>query len=167
MKVTLYNAITADGFIATVKGDSEWVTDVDVKIFDAKIKSFGCIVMGGKTYRQFKGEYFPKKDAINIVVTKNPETAPKGVFFVKSPGAALALAAKKGFKKLLLIGGGTINSGFLKAGLIDEIYLDIHPLIFGKGIKLFESFEGFLNVDLVESRKLAKGQIMMHYRVNK
>lgn len=168
MKVIQYNAITIDGFIATPSNDSEWVSDVDVEIFDAKIKEVGCIAMGNKTYEQFKGEYFPKKDAVNLVVTgRSVDMTTDGVVYVKSPPEAIKYAEEKGFKEMLLIGGGTLNGSFLKEELIDEIILDIHPLIFGKGIKLFEGFESFLKVELIESKNLARGQVLLRYKVLK
>jgi dihydrofolate reductase len=166
MKVILYMAISADGFIATKDGDSEWVSEVDVPIFDKKIKDFGCIILGSKTFQQFRGKYFPKKDAINIVISSNPEINSKdGSVYAKSPKKALEIAKNKGFEKVLLIGGGHINGSFLKEKLVDEIFLDVHPLIFGEGIKVFEGFETRLNLEKVDFELLDKGQVLLHYKV--
>lgn len=168
MKVILYMAVSADGFIATKSGDSEWVSEVDVPIFDGKIKEFGCIVLGNKTFQQFRGKYFPKKEALNIVISSKMDPNPEeNVVFVNSPKEAMEVAEKKGFEKLLLIGGGHTNASFLKENLIDEIYLDIHPLIFGEGIKLFEGFETNLNLEKIDFEVLDKGQILLHYKVVK
>lgn len=161
-------AITADGFIATKNGDSEWVSEVDVPIFDSKIKDFRCIILGNITFQQFKGKYFPKKEALNIVVTSD-ENQPEveDAVFVNSPAKAIELAKNKGFKKVLLIGGGKLNGSFLKDNLIDEIYFDVHPLIFGEGIKIFEGIEGNLNLEKIDFEVLDKGQIMLHYKILK
>lgn len=168
MKVVLYMAITADGFIATKNGDSEWVSEVDVPIFDSKIKDFGCIILGNNTFQQFKGKYFPKKEALNIVVTSDEnQPAAEGTVFVNSPIKAIELAKNKGFDKVLLIGGGKLNGSFLKNNLIDEIYFDVHPLIFGEGIKIFEGIETNLNLEKMDFEVLDKGQIMLHYKVIK
>jgi dihydrofolate reductase len=168
MKVILYMAVSADGFIATKSGDSEWVSEVDVPIFDGKIKEFSCIILGNKTFQQFRGKYFPKKDAINIVVSGKRETTPEdGVVFAESPVKALEMAKEKGFEKVLLIGGGHTNGSFLKENLIDEIYLDVHPLIFGEGIRVFEGFETSLNLEKINFEVLDKGQILLHYKVLK
>jgi dihydrofolate reductase len=168
MKVILYMAISTDGFIATTGGDSEWVSEVDVEIFNKKIKDFGIIVMGNKTFQQFRGEYFPKKDAINIIVSKTRDNNPEdNVIFVKSPKDAVKEAKSRGFEKVLLIGGGKTNAGFLKENLIDEIYLDVHPLILGDGIKLFDGLETNLRIEKIESTDLGLGQTLLHYKIIK
>jgi dihydrofolate reductase len=161
-------ATSIDSFIAKTDGDSEWVSEIDIPIFDKNIKEFGCIAMGGNTFRQFRGKYFPKKEALNIVITtKDLGTPEDGVVFAKSPSEALKIAEERGFERLLLIGGGIINGSFLKENLIDEIYLDVHPFVLGKGIKLFENFENRVNVEMISEEKLDNNQILLHYKIMK
>lgn len=168
MKVILYMAISMDGFVAKTGGDSDWVSDVDTPIFEQKIKECGCIIVGHNTFKQFYGDLYPIKGVVNIVVSKSSEVKNKGeVFFVKSPQEAVSLAKTKNFKQILLIGGGHINGSFLKDGLINEIIADVHPLVFGKGIKLFEGFGGDVKLELVDSKSLDKGQTLLHYKVIK
>jgi len=45
--------------------------------------------------------------------------------------------------KLLVEGGGKLNSELLKSSCIDEIHLSIAPVIFGSGIKLFDTWVPF------------------------
>jgi dihydrofolate reductase len=160
-------AVTADGFIAKTNGDSDWVSDVDTPIFEKKIKDIGCIVVGGNTYRQFKGQVYPAKNALNIVVSNVLESKEDGVFFVKSPREAIELVRLKNFDRVLLVGGGHVNGSFLKEGLVDEVFVDVHPLVLGKGIKIFEGFEGVVKLDLLEFKNLDKGQILLRYKVIK
>ncbi len=166
MKVILYMAISADGFIATKSGNSDWVSDIDIPIFEKKIKDIGCIVLGGNTYRQFKGQIYPVKDVLNIIVSSEPNDD-ADVIFVKSPEEAIKVAESNKFKELLLVGGGTLNGSFLKSGLIDEFFVDMHPLILGDGIKLFEGYDGNLNLEKIDFEDLDKGQILLHYKVIK
>ena len=56
-----------------------------------------------------------------------------------------------GIKKLLVEGGGTLNWYLLKYGLIDEMYITITPYIFGSGISIFQTSNGFK--DIYESPK--------------
>lgn len=168
MKVILYMAISLDGFVAKTGGDSDWVSDVDTPIFEQKIKDCGCIIVGHNTFKQFYGELYPVKGVMNIVVTKYSEVKnEEGVFFVKSPKEAASLAKSKNFEQVLLVGGGHINGSFMKEGLIDEIFVDVHPLVFGDGIKIFEGYEGDVKLELLESKNLDKGQILLHYKVIK
>ena len=41
MKITLYAAISIDGFIAKKDGDSNWVSEIDTKLFYKKIAERG------------------------------------------------------------------------------------------------------------------------------
>lgn len=71
MKLTLYNAISLDGFIATPEGNSDWVSEFDAPHFQEEIKKSKCVVIGSKTFKQFEGEIFPIKEVLNIVMTKS------------------------------------------------------------------------------------------------
>ncbi|MDQ3098234.1 MAG: dihydrofolate reductase family protein [bacterium] len=73
----------------------------------------------------------------------------------------------KGFTELLIIGGGIVNSAFLKENLIDEIFLSIHPTVLGDGIKLFSSCEITASLKLLDYKQLKDDLIQLHYLVNK
>ena len=169
MKVILYMAVTTDGFIAKKDDDTAWVSDVDWKIFTKTVKDSGCIVMGRRTYEVSGGD-FPYKGAFNIVMTKDLKLESSNndvVFTNKSPREVIKLAQDKGYQKLLIIGGGSVNGSFMKERLIDEVFIDVHPFVFGTGIKVFESFEGDVKLELVDSKNLDKGQVLLHYKVLK
>src|SRR4030042_6570788 len=98
MKVILYNAISIDGFIALPDGNSDWVSEIDIPYFEQAMKESGCIVVGGKTFRQFEGQLYPVKDALNIVMTRTLITSDKytNVIFTQvSPKEIVKLAEEK------------------------------------------------------------------------
>ena len=66
---------------------------------------------------------------------------------------------KKGIKKILLEGGGTINWSFLKNGLVDEMIVTISPYVLGgsNSISLVEG-SGFKNLQSSTKLKLKKVQ---------
>lgn len=167
MKVILYMAISTDGYIAKKDGDSDWVSEIDSDIFNKKIKELGCIVVGRKTFDQYRGELYPVKGVTNIVVTTDKSIeSEEDVVFVNSPREAIKAAKKKGYEKMLLIGGGTVNGMFLKEGLIDEIFLDVHPLVLGSGIKLFENCQVNIPLKLLNTSQLEGNQVLLHYVVD-
>lgn len=43
---------------------------------------------------------------------------------------------ERGIKKILLEGGGTLNRSMLEAGLVDEIFVTIAPVLVGEGVNL-------------------------------
>lgn len=169
MKVTLYMAISIDGFIAKRDGDSDWVSPVDSANFEQKIKEKGCVIVGRRTFDQYQGELYPVKDVTNIVLTSGP--SPKAeidnVIYAQSPSDAIKLAQTKGHDKALLIGGGITNGLFLKEGLVDEVFLSVHPLILGNGIKLFEDIETDIKLKFLDQKELGEGLTQLHYQVVK
>ena len=71
----------------------------------------------------------------------------------------LKILHKKGIKKILLEGGGTINWSFLKYGLVDEMIVTISPYVLGgrNSISLVEG-DGFKNLQASTKLKLKKVQ---------
>jgi dihydrofolate reductase len=170
MKITLYMAITADGFIATSDGNSDWVTEEDGQLFEQKILEVGCLFVGNNTFTQFYNDLYPVNGIPNIVLSKNSSNQSddhKNVHFVDSVSSALDRLKELKLNQALLIGGGITNGAFLSEGFIDEIILSVYPLIFGKGIKLFENTKKTLNLMLLNTKELSNDVIQYHYKVIK
>lgn len=169
MKVILYMAISIDGFVAKKNGDSDWVSEIDSVNFEQKIKEVGCIVVGRRTFDQYQGDLYPVEGVTNIVLTSDVSLKSKknNVVYVQSPNDAIRIAQEKNHDKALLIGGGTTNGLFLQEGLIDEMFLSVHPLILGDGIKLFENSEKDISLKLISQKELGEGLVQLHYRVIK
>ncbi len=83
------------------------------------------------------------------------------------------LGEQFGVKRLIIVGGGSINGGFLEAGLIDEVSLLLAPGIDGrKGqIALFDGIadenRAPVNLTLESVEQLDKSMLWMRYRVMK
>ncbi len=72
---------------------------------------------------------------------------------------------KNGWKKICVLGGRGAYSYCLKKGLLDEIFLTIEPIVFGKGIGMFEKTVKTRQFRLVSVEKLnKKGTVLLHYR---
>ena len=46
-----------------------------------------------------------------------------------------------GKKEVRISGGANVIQQYINAGLVDELYLHIAPIILGKGVRLFENLE--------------------------
>jgi dihydrofolate reductase len=68
-------------------------------------------------------------------------------------------------KDICVMGGGLLAKSLLEAGLIDELGLNIHPVILGSGIPLFHEMKKQIDLELVESRVLKNGCVYVLYRV--
>jgi len=168
MKITLYAAISIDGFIATENGNSDWVSEIDTPFFKAEMEKAGCIIIGRKTYEQFEGIIYPVKGVFNIVMTRTKGIQSKYdnlVFTNEPPKQVIEIAKARGFDSVLLVGGGHMNGAFLQEGLIDEIIVDVHPLMLGSGIKMCENAKVFQKFEKVAVMEIDKGLILARYKM--
>lgn len=171
MKTILYMGISVNGYIAKEDGDSEWTSEEDLKGFYEQSKNAGNIIMGHNTYlAASKSGYFPFPDALNIVVSHQQienKWGDKVLITNKTPKEVIETLEQKGFTTAFLAGGGQLNTSFTKEKLIDEIYLDVEPLVFGKGIKVFADGDFEFKLELLETKKLNQNTIQLHYKVLK
>ncbi|MBL8015432.1 MAG: dihydrofolate reductase family protein [Candidatus Doudnabacteria bacterium] len=170
MNVTLFCAISADGFIATSERNSEWISmEVDAPIWEAEIKKRGCIIVGSKAFYQYLDDVYPFPEVQNIVITSQTDRENKwdNVTFVEPDASkALSVAESLGFPEVLLVGGAKTNGLFLKSGKVNGIILDIHPLLLGSGIKVFEDTDSrMINLQKLSSQELSEGHTLLHYKV--
>ena len=163
--------ITVNGYIAKPDGDSEWTSEEDLKGFYEQSKNAGNIIMGRNTYFiASKYGYFPFPDVLNIVVSHEPienTWGDKVLITDKTPKEIVEMLQQKGFTTAFLAGGGQLNTSFMKEGLIDEIYLDVEPLVFGKGIKVFADGDFEFNLELLGTKALNLNTIQLHYKILK
>ena len=163
MKIILYMAMTANWYIARQNNETPWSNE-ERESFSEKVKEAKNLIIGRKTFELMeKEEEFQKIwNPFVIVISKEKKD---NFNFVNSPEKALELLKEKGFTQGLIAGGGILNSLFLQKGLIDEIYLDIEPYIFGKGIKLFAENDFETKLELLSTKQLSKNTIQLHYKI--
>lgn len=173
MKTTLLMATTLDGKIGRDSSHLvDWTGKEDKKLFVKLTNDAGVIIMGSNTFDTL-GEPLPKRK--NIVMTQNNSrikdslsnalSGDEGLIFTnKTSKEILEELDFQGFKSVVLIGGSQINSLFLKAKLINEIYVTIVPRFFGKGLSMF-SEKIDTKLDLVSTQQMADGHILLKYTV--
>jgi len=164
-------AQTINGIIATENYSEDFLSDTHWKGFLSLAKKTRCFIVGRKTYeavKKWKDYTFDTIKAAKIVVSKNKQfTLSKAYVLAHSPKDALEKAKKLGFQNVLLAGGGTLNSAFLKKMLIDEIIISVEPCALGKGIKIFSEENVECKLKLLEITKLKEGIVQLHYDVIK
>lgn len=80
----------------------------------------------------------------------------------------IQILKNKGIKKLMIEGGSTVISSFLKSNLVDDIFVYVAPIIIG-GINtptLVKNIDENINLKLFETKKIGLG-ILLHYRLIK
>ncbi|MEI8232226.1 MAG: dihydrofolate reductase family protein [bacterium] len=170
MKTTLFMATSLNGYITAQNDDTDWVKDTQVlaDIISAK----GDCLMGRRTYDIcLHYNDFPFKNALNIVITHDQKLIDQSteaeIFTDATPTTVLKQIESMGHDELIILGGGKINSLFLSANLIDEIIIDVHPLIIDEGIQLFDESFPRTNLKLIETKNLFDDIIQIKYKVIK
>jgi dihydrofolate reductase len=164
MKVFIIAATTVDGFIGR---DAEhlattWTSEVDKRIFSQLTKQAGTIVMGSRTYATI-GRPLPGRRTI-VCTTQQID----GVETTsKTPKELVEQLKAEGVQELAVCGGAYVYSQFMQAGVVDELYLDVEPVVFGAGVPLFgQPLQAKLQ--LLSSQKLNDGGTTLnHYAVLK
>ena len=67
-------------------------------------------------------------------------------------------------KDLLIFGSGVLVQSLMRANLIDEYVLLIHPLILGSGRKLFPDGSTFAALNLRDTKTTSKGVVIATYQ---
>jgi dihydrofolate reductase len=165
IKTILLMAQTLDGKIAKHADHyPDWTGRADKQLFIRETRRAGAIIMGSRTFDTI-GKPLPGRR--NIIMTRNPERVSQWdnlVFTSLSPQSILEGLERDGFERVVLAGGARINTLFAEAGLIDEILVTITPLLFGRGIAMFEE-NIVADLSLVRVIQLDPERVCLHYRL--
>lgn len=163
-KVSLYIAISLDGYIADSKGSVEWIKgqNEDMELEDTFASFFqevDTIVMGRKTYDQIvtrlsPGEW-PYYGAITYVLThNNNSTDTESIRFLNTDICKFVADLKSaGGKNIWICGGADIAGQLIEKDVIDIYHLAIVPVILGRGIRLFDTDAPQIKLALVETKE--------------
>jgi len=87
------------------------------------------------------------------------------VVFVNPAHVSLAKLLQK-YKTVAVLGGGMVYRYMLENGFIDEIYVTIEPLIFGRGKEMITGGTLTTHLRLLSVRQLNQsGTLLLHYKV--
>jgi dihydrofolate reductase len=182
--VTYGGAVSLDGFLAGVNGAIDWLhfsKDVQGVIKDY-FKDVDTILMGRKTYEvsvaqrpaagknQKKSKRRAEQPAMRSYVFSRTLRAidDSGVELVTSDAAEFVRNLKRQpGKAICLMGGGELARSLLAADLIDQIGLNIHPILLGSGIPTFRDPGHRVRLTLSECRTLDGGCILANYKVRR
>jgi dihydrofolate reductase len=171
MKTIFYIASSVNGCIADKDGNTNWSAE-DNASFNSMCEKIGAVVMGRNTFNEYltlSDDDWPNKSGQTVILTLQ-KTLPNSKFEVypaTSPSQAINIFEKLKKSELLVIGGNETWTSFMKAGLVDEIFLDIEPVAMGNGKALFQGANFETKLKLVETRQLGPQTIQLHYQVIK
>ena len=148
-KISLFIAMSLDGYIADSKGGIDWLkgqssNDKDMDTYSEFVKSIDTILMGWNTYHQVVTELSPTEWVYNnfttyVITNTNP------VDLIKS-------LKKQNGKGIWICGGANLVQQLVNEDLIDCYYITIIPTLLGSGIRLFEHAKHEIKLRLLNTQ---------------
>lgn len=184
--VTYGGACSLDGFLAGSDGSLDWLhfsSDVN-EIMSSYWKTIDTLVMGRKTWEVSQAQFEKEmtKKAREIGAGGGDDAGMESYVFSRTlraidmPGVTLvaddagefvrALKKKKG-KGICVFGGGDFARSLFEADVIDEVGLNVHPVLLGAGVPVFLDPKHRVRLDLTECRQLHGGCVFVNYRVKR
>ena len=152
-KVILGMTMSLDGFINDRNGDVGPLFPDFSELGKSEVlreaqRETGAVVMGRHAYEMGQGDYTDYEFQVPIFVLTHdvPDKAAKGendklTFTFVTDGIERAIEKAKAVadgKNVMVIGGASVAQQCIRTGLLDEIQVDIMPVLLGQGLRLFE-----------------------------
>lgn len=180
-KVVFAINITADGYFSHTDG----IADEELHEYFTRVLRNGSVILFGRTTYQLMVPYWPDVaknqseaeasnefarvfDSLDKVVfsTTLKDVVGNNTRIVRANVAEEVLALKQQPGKDICVGSLSIASQLSDRGLIDEYHFVVHPVVAGKGPRLFESVKLHerLPLDLIGLKTFQSGVVALHYR---
>lgn len=161
-KISLYIAVSLDGYIADNKGGVNWLKGQDEndntnKSYSEFIEKIDTIIMGWNTYHQFVTElspdFWPYENQITYVMTHREEASSEKIRFINEDlnEFVIKLKKEKG-KNIWICGGANVVQQLMDEDLIDVCNVTIIPTILGSGVRLFKKGKNEIKLSLVKAK---------------
>lgn len=174
--------VSLDGFVNTSDGSLDW-TIIDDEIhgfFNEQTRRTEVMVYGRRLYETMNG-YWPTAESdpeatetmLEFARLWNP--TPKVVFSttLDDPGPGWRLLRgdvvgeitrlKAEIDGEIEVGGPTLAREVIRAGLVDEFRVVVHPVILGGGTPFFPELDAPIRLRQIETRTFASGAVYLGY----
>ncbi len=141
MKITLYNVISSDGYVATLGRDEDFIPDELWDCFIEICNKNNVLIWGKNTYEKFKDyeqsliDQFLALPIKKIILTTDNTFAPEDSFEVfHSIKDVLSLD-----NNILISGSFILNDLFIQEKVVNQVIVNVLPVVLGEGIPQFKS----------------------------
>ncbi|MED7931386.1 dihydrofolate reductase family protein [Nonomuraea sp. LP-02] len=165
-KVVMYSSVSVDGFVADENDQPgplfDWLSSGDVPLDESgelKVSQtsydytraywdqIGVTIVGRHVFDLTDGWGGKPPSGIDHVVVVTHRPQPEGwdheapFHFVGGVEAAVAKARELAGDRLIEVAAGDVGGQVLAAGLVDEVRMDVVPVVFGSGKRYFGSVQ--------------------------
>ncbi len=166
IRFAVFIAVSLDGFIARPDGGLDWLERFhdEEHGYGAFFASVDAVVIGRGTYDTVLGfPAWPYGGKRVIVWTSRPASPAHGEELWSGPPRALAERLDREGVRRVYLDGGELIRGFLREGLLDELTIDVAPLVLGAGRPLFASGLPEVPLRLLEAKSFPSGLVQLRY----
>src|SRR6267378_5214178 len=171
-KVTFHVANSLDNYIAGKDGAIDWILGGEEAASGMAEfwKTIDTVVIGRKTYEPVlkSGTPFPTFPGIkNYVLSRTLKESPdKNIELIRKDAVEFIRKLKtEAGKDIFIMGGGMLARPLFEANLIDEVGVNIHPVLLGSGIPLFHEMSHQIDLELIKCETFKNGCVSVIYRV--
>ena len=172
--VTYGAACSLDGFIAPSDGSMDWLHfSREVQEYMSTYwASIDTMLMGRKTWEVAVGQGGGggsgggTKGITTYVFSRTLDRVGHGAKLVREDAGEFVRHLKEQpGKGICVMGGGELAQSLFAAGVIDEVGLNVHPILVGAGVPFFRDAGRRISLELAESRVIDGGCVLSTYRV--
>lgn len=132
-------------------------------------ESIGCLVIGRRLFDLMNGwDGRPPVGDHVVVVSHRPKPEgwhPEAPYrFVDDVNDAIVTAQSLAGDRVISVNAGDVGSQILAAGLVDEVAMDVVPVVFGSGKRYFGRLQGEFRLD--DPHLVIQGERVLHLRFN-
>lgn len=176
--------VSLDGFVAGPNGEMNWIT-VDEEIFDYaddRTQNSDLALYGRVTWEMMEAYWPTAADQPNaskhsiqhstwynqvqkIVLShsKQGESQPLTTFIGENIAEQIAKLKAGGGKEIVIFGSPSAGRSLLQAGLVDELWLFVNPILVGKGIPMFPELDERVKLKLMACKRFENEVVCLHY----
>jgi len=172
LRCSAFLATSLDGFIAREDGGLDWLEPFaaadEERGYQAFFEAVDVLVVGRGTYDvvlRFPEWPYGKKRC--VVLTHRPGPSRHGEEFASGSPAEVVERLQGSGARHAYVDGGAVVSAFLAAGLLDDLTVNLVPVLLGRGIRLFQGTVPERPLHLVESRSFPSGLVQVRYALTR
>lgn len=165
MRCIAIAAVTIDGKIALDAGHfSDWTSLEDKDFLHEMLDKSDVVVVGNNTYKTAIGP-LSKRNCIVFTASVRTSEHKSDMLTYCNPASSDCIPLLEKYRTVAVLGGTQTYTYFLENDLLDELYITVEPVVFGRGLNLFESTKDVLAKFRLESKKSLneKGTLLLHY----
>ncbi|RFS17138.1 dihydrofolate reductase family protein [Emticicia sp. C21] len=167
-KVILGLAVSLDSFIEGPNGEYDWCfTDQDYGLNEF-YKNVDSVFIGRKSYEMSygleDGGGFGLPKMKEYVFSNTLKRVKDGTTIISGDiKAEVEKIKQEEGKDIWLFGGGSLTASLMNLGLVDELWLSVHPILLGEGKPLFQGLKDRTHLKLIDTKVYETGLVSLKY----